>query len=66
MDNTGIWDNHNRGLIGDFLKERTQAGSKLSFVSAYFTIYAYDALKKQLDQVNHQTWLSPWQDVSHG
>lgn len=54
---SGIWDNHNRGPIGDFLKEKIRKGSDLSFVSAYFTIYAYDALKEQLDEINHLRFL---------
>ncbi|MCH8217521.1 MAG: hypothetical protein IH892_12225, partial [Planctomycetes bacterium] len=37
---SGIRDNHNRGKIGDFLKEKIKPDSKLSFVSAFFTIYA--------------------------
>ena len=32
-------------------------GSQLSVVSAYFTIYAYDALSKQLDQIDHLNFL---------
>jgi plasmid stabilization system protein ParE len=28
-----------RGTVGDFVKEKIQSGSKLSIVSAYFTIY---------------------------
>ena len=35
---SGIRDNHKRGAVGDFLWEKIQSGSKLSFVSAYFTI----------------------------
>ena len=54
---SGIWDNHHRGTIGDFLKEKILQGSDLSFVSAYFTIYAYSALKEQLDQINHLRFL---------
>jgi SNF2 family DNA or RNA helicase len=54
---SGIWDNHRRGFIGNFLKGKLQAGADLSFVSAYFTIYAYDALKEQLDQVEHLRFL---------
>ena len=42
---SGIRDNHHRGTVGDFLKEKIQAGSKLSIVSAYFTIYAFEKLK---------------------
>jgi len=54
---TGIWDNHHRGSIGDFLKEKITQGSDLSFVSAYFTIYAYSALKGELDQIKHLRFL---------
>lgn len=50
---SGIWDNHERGSIGYFLKEKIQPDSDLSFVSAYFTIYAYSALKNQLDKISH-------------
>jgi len=57
LETSGIRDNHNRGSIGDFLKEKILQGSDLSFVSAYFTIYAYSSLKDQLDQVNHLRFL---------
>jgi len=53
---SGLRDNHNRGSIGEFLKEKVLQGSDLSFVSAYFTIYAYSSIKDQLDQVNHLKW----------
>ena len=49
LGTSGIWDNHHRGSVGNFIKERIIQGSDLSFVSAYFTIYAYAALKDQLD-----------------
>ncbi|MDF7824089.1 helicase-related protein [Pontiellaceae bacterium B12227] len=54
---SGIRDNHNRGGVGDFLKDKIQSGSKLSFVSAYFTIYAHQALKEELDSVDHLRFL---------
>ena len=57
LGTSGIWDNHHRGSIGNFLKERILQGSDLSFVSAYFTIYAYAALKDQLDQINNLRFL---------
>jgi len=38
-----------RGSAGDFLKDAIQDGSALSFVSAYFTVHAYHALKDKLD-----------------
>ena len=52
-----IRDNYTKGTVGDFLKENIQPGSKLSFVSAYFTIYAYQHLKSQLDTVDHLRFL---------
>ena len=54
---SGIRDNHHRGSIGDFLEEKILQGSDLSFVSAYFTIYAYAALKNKLDQIQHLRFL---------
>ena len=40
---TGIRDNRlARGSVADFLREKVTNGSDLSFVSAYFTIYAYE------------------------
>ena len=54
---SGIWDNHRRGVIGDFLRERIRPGTNLSFVSAYFTIYAYAALKDQLDSIDRLRFL---------
>ncbi|HDH01027.1 MAG TPA: ATP-dependent helicase, partial [Nitrospirae bacterium] len=57
LGTSGIRDNHHRGSIGNFLKEKILQDSDLSFVSAYFTIYAYAALKDQLDQVNHLRFL---------
>ncbi len=53
----GLRDNHTRGTVADFLKEKIQKGSDLSVVSAYFTIYAYDALKEFLDGINHLDFL---------
>jgi SNF2 family DNA or RNA helicase len=38
-----------RGTVGDFLKSEIQPGSYLSFVSAYFTVHAYEALASQLE-----------------
>lgn len=57
LKTSGIRDNHHRGTIGDFLKEKILQDSDISFVSAYFTIYAYAALKEQLDQINHLRFL---------
>ena len=56
-NNSGIRDNHRRGIVADFLKARIQSGSRLSVVSAYFTIYAYDALRGHLDQIENLQFL---------
>ncbi|MEG3894451.1 MULTISPECIES: helicase-related protein [unclassified Microcoleus] len=45
---SAIRDNRHRGTVGDFLKAKVEENSTLSIVSAYFTIYAFDALKQQL------------------
>ena len=45
QSNSSLRDNRtHRGTVGDFLKSEIQPGSHLSFVSAYFTVYAYEAL----------------------
>jgi hypothetical protein len=56
-NNSGIRDNHRRGTVADFLKTKVQTGSRFSVVSAYFTIYAYEALKDKLDQIEHLDFL---------
>lgn len=48
MPMSGIRDNLNRGMVGDFLREKIKSGSTLSIMSAYFTIYAFEALKEHL------------------
>ncbi|WP_329839730.1 helicase-related protein [Stenotrophomonas geniculata] len=57
INSHGIRDNHSRGKVAGFLAEKMAAGSQLSVVSAYFTIYAYDALSQQLDQIEHLNFL---------
>jgi formylmethanofuran dehydrogenase subunit A len=54
---SGIRDNHRRGSVAEFLKAKLQTGSRLSVVSAYFTIYAYEALKDKLDHIEHIDFL---------
>ena len=53
----GLRDNHERGSVADFLRGVIVPGSRLSIVSAYFTIYAYDALKEHLDGIEHLNFL---------
>lgn len=47
-----IRDNFSNGSVGDFLIRNLENNSNLSFVTAYFTIYAYEKLKPQLNNVN--------------
>ena len=54
---SGIRDNHKRGKVGDFLKEKIKPDAKLSIVSAYFTIYAYRHLKDKLDKIEKLDFL---------
>jgi len=49
--NSGIRDNHSHGRVADFLAEKISTDSVLSVVSACFTIYAYEALAGELDQI---------------
>lgn len=44
-------DNKTQGKLVDKLKENIKAGTKLSIISAYFTIYAYENLKKELNKI---------------
>jgi len=54
---SGIRDNHTRGIVADFLKSHIKEGSHLSIVSAFFTIYAYEALKDHLNRIGHMDFL---------
>ena len=53
----GLRDNHSRGSVAEFLQTKIQAGSNLFVVSAYFTIYAYDALRGCLEGIGHLDFL---------
>jgi hypothetical protein len=57
MIDSGLRDNHNRGTVAEYLRSTLKSGSHLSIVSAYFTIYAFDALKNELDQIEHLRFL---------
>ena len=54
---SSIRDNHKRGSVGDFLKSKIEDGSSLSIVSAYFTIHAFQALKKSLIKIEELRFL---------
>lgn len=45
-------DNKKNGKVGDELKNHIRSGSKLSVISAYFTIYAFRELKKELNKID--------------
>jgi superfamily II DNA/RNA helicase len=49
---SSIRDNRDRGSVGQFLRDNIKDNSDLSIVSAYFTIYAYNHLKDQLNNIN--------------
>ena len=53
---SGIRDNHSRGSVGQFLHEKIRDGSAF-VVSAYFTIYAYDALRAELERIEGMRFL---------
>lgn len=56
MDNntlpSSIRDNNSHGKVGDFLLQHIVPDSKLSIVTAYFTIYAYHHLKPHIDKIS--------------
>ena len=47
---SGIRDNRARGNAGDFLRSKVSKGSRLSIVTAYFTIFAHARPRTELDQ----------------
>lgn len=49
---TKMLDNKKTGRVADELRSNIERGTKLSVISAYFTIYAYEALKKELNKVD--------------
>ena len=54
---SSIRDNRNRGSVGQFLSNSIKTDSDLSIVSAYFTIYAYNKLKDQLNSIHELKFL---------
>lgn len=55
--NSGIRDNYLHGRAGDFVREAIVPDAKLSFVSAYFTVHAYDALREDLERASNLRFL---------
>ena len=62
---SGIWDNHHRRSIGDFLKEKILQGSDLSFVSAYL-LYIRDDGTVRFTFTQAKNALSMFQKLSVG
>lgn len=51
-----VLDNKKHRVV-DELKEELNKGSKLSIISAYFTIYAYAELKKELSKIENMRFI---------
>ena len=54
------------GTVADFLKDKIQDGASLSFVSAYFTINAFNALRDSLTGIDNLRFLFGEPDVVSG
>jgi hypothetical protein len=54
---SNIRDNHERGAVAAYLRESIKPNDKLSFVSAYFTVPAYLALRETLDEIHSMRFL---------
>ena len=50
-------DNKRNGKVSDELRENLSKGSKLSVISAYFTIYAFSDLKKELSKIDKMRFI---------
>lgn len=52
MQQPKVIDNKQMGRVIDELRQGIKSGAKLSVISAYFTIYAYEELKKELSHID--------------
>ncbi len=52
-----ILDNKQQGRVVDELRLGLRPGAKISIISAYFTIYAYEALKKELSGIEEMRFI---------
>ncbi|MBP9081317.1 MAG: DEAD/DEAH box helicase [Flavobacteriales bacterium] len=55
--NSALRDNRSHGKVGDWLQEVMATGSKLSIVSAYFTVNAYAHLREELNGIESLRFL---------
>ena len=61
-----LYDNKNNGKVGAELKKRISEGTKLSVLSGMFSVYGYQALKKELSKVSDvRLLLSNWHNDSN-
>lgn len=56
---SNLIDNRRRGTVYEFLAQEIKDGFTLSIVSAYFTIYAFEALQKPLNEGEFPTPQQP-------
>ncbi|MCY3721323.1 MAG: helicase-related protein [Candidatus Poribacteria bacterium] len=61
-----IRDNNMYSTVANFLKDKIQDGASLSFVSAYFTINAFNALRDSLTGIDNLRFLFGEPDVIGG
>ena len=54
-----------RGSVGEFLRSQIKPETNLSFVSAYFTVSASDALKPELEAAESLRFLFGETDHTH-
>ena len=52
-----VIDNYSQGKLYEYLKNKLGTGTKASFVSAYFTVYAYYYLRDELDKIDELRFL---------
>lgn len=52
-----LLDNKKNGKVGDELKKHLSAGKKLSVMSGLFSIYGFEALKKELKALDSARFL---------
>ncbi len=57
MPYSSIKDNFKHGKLGEYLRDKIKDDATLSFVSAYFTIYAYEKLQDQLNNISSLRFL---------
>ena len=65
-ENSRIRDNNIYGTVANFLKDKIQDGASLSFVSAYFAINAFNALRDSLTGIDNLRFLFGEPDVISG